>query len=198
MAIRRFSNSSIATGAKSSKLWDGETFPGYFESIASAVVDSSGQAIITFDNIPQNYTHLQLRIVARTLGSGGTQEQYLKFNDYSTGYNAHYVYGQGGGANAVLAGGNTYSTVMWLTRCPDAAKLSNTFMSAVVDIYDYRNSNKNKTVKCIGGWNAHGTGEIWVTSGFSANTAPVTQITWRSNQNYIEGSRFSLYGIRSA
>ena len=50
MAIRRFSTSNL-TGGKSSKLWDQETFPGYFESIATVVVGSAGSATIDFTNM---------------------------------------------------------------------------------------------------------------------------------------------------
>lgn len=193
MAIRRLSKASITSGAKSSKMWDQETSLGFYESIATAVVDASGQGIITFDNIPQNYKHLQLRIVARTLGSGGTQENYLRFNNVETGYNAHQLAGTGSG---LASYGNQYSTVMFLARTPDTSITSNVFAATIIDILDYASSTKNKTVRSISGWDANGSGENWFASGFINNTNPVTQITYRSNQNYIEGSQFSLYGIR--
>jgi hypothetical protein len=193
MAIRRLSKASITSGAKSSKMWDQETSLGFYESIASAVVDASGQGIITFSNIPQNYTHLQLRIVARTLGSGGTQEQYLRFNDLETGYNSRQFAGNG----SILAGyGNQYSTVIFLARTPDTSVTANFFATTIIDILDYASSTKTKSVRSTSGWDANGSGEIWHSSGISTTTNPITQLTYRSNQNYIQGSQFSLYGIR--
>ena len=54
MAIRRFSTSNLS-GTKSSKIWDQETTPGYFESIATVIVPSAGASSITFSNIPSTY-----------------------------------------------------------------------------------------------------------------------------------------------
>ena len=60
MSIKRFSTGSISSPTpKNSKLWDQETFPGTFESIASAVVDASGATTITFSSSPSTYAHLQ-------------------------------------------------------------------------------------------------------------------------------------------
>ena len=72
MAIKRLTGTGIQSrNAKSSKVWDGESSMGAFESIATAVVDSSGASSITFSNIPQTYKNLQIRYIARNQGSSG-------------------------------------------------------------------------------------------------------------------------------
>ena len=85
MAIRKLSNSSIITGTKSSKFWDQETFPGYFESIATVIVGSAGQATISFSNIPQNFT--DLIVVLSAAGNGGPYNTAIRINgDTTTSY----------------------------------------------------------------------------------------------------------------
>ena len=95
MSIKRLSTGSISsTTPKNSKVWDQETFPGTFESIASATVDASGASSIAFSNIPQNYTHLQIRGVMKN--TSNSTNLYITFNsDTTSNYSSHYLFTDG-------------------------------------------------------------------------------------------------------
>ena len=90
MAIRKLSNSSIITGTKSSKFWDQETFPGYFESIAT-INGTGASGTLTFSSIPSTYAHLQIRGILRSdgAGTGGVFPNMRFNNDTSSNYSRH-------------------------------------------------------------------------------------------------------------
>jgi hypothetical protein len=205
MAIRRFSNSSIATGAKSSKLWDGETFPGYFESIATVVVGSSGASEIIFDNIPQNYTHLQIRFTARSTrdyngNSGDVIAVQINSGNINT-TNAHWLYGNG--SSALAATNNPYIALITDVSGGAAYTHPSNFGSGIIDIIDYSNSNKNKTVKALSGFDTNGgptngdLGAILLASSFYNTTASISRLRITCLVNFMQHSNFALYGIRS-
>lgn len=202
MSVRKFSTASILSPSyKNSKIWDGETFPGYFESIQTVVVSSAGQATVTFSNIPQNYAHLQIRAITRDNVSAYVGETYLTFNGSGSNYDSHFLQGQG---QSVSAGRQNYSTVIRIGQTPGVNALSNVFSSFVVDILDYSNTNKNKTVKVLNGYenNGNGSGQdagfIYFGSGLWMDTNAVNSITIRTNGTLQQNSQFALYGIRSA
>ena len=67
MAISNISGSSAIAGNKDSKAWDQTTSFGGFYPIQTIVVPSLGAASVSFTNIPQNFTHLQLRCAITTI-----------------------------------------------------------------------------------------------------------------------------------
>lgn len=190
MAIRRFSTSNLS-GGKSSKLWDQETTPGYFESIATVIVPSAGASSITFDNIPQNYAHLQVRGILRTNAGGNL---VLQFNGVTTGtgYSYHSI-----SANGASVGANSGSSTseLVLQRAEGISSTASTFTGFLIDILDYSSSNKNKVVRSLSGVDKNGSGNIDFESGALASTTAVTSMTFTRGtlQQY---SHFALYGIR--
>lgn len=188
MAIRRLSNSSIATGAKSSRLWDGETFPGYFESIATITGDSSS-GVITFSNIPSIYQHLQIRL---SILSTATYN-YLRFNsDSGSNYSWHQLSGH---LNANTASG-TNQNLIYITQQGGSSTVPS---STIIDILDYKNTSKNTTVRSVSGVDGNGSGLIYFRSGAWYNTAAINTISLTlDSDSYRTGSIAALYGIRGA
>lgn len=179
-------------------MWDGETFPGYFESIATVVVGSAGQSTITFSNIPQNYAHLQLRVTARQAGNyvDGSFVS-LQFNsDTGANYVMHRLLGDGSNASsAAFTGLNNNS----LERITNASQISSNFGVLVVDILDYTNTNKFKTIKNLGGHDNNGGGWVVMNSNLWRSTSAVTRIDLGVDTGaFQQYSHFALYGIRSA
>jgi hypothetical protein len=81
---------------------------------------------------------------------------------------------------------------------PGANATANAFGCYVFDILDYTSTNKNKTVRGIGGADVNGSGNAHVTSGaYLANTA-ITDIQFftNGNFNFVQYSSFALYGIK--
>jgi hypothetical protein len=167
---------------------------GAFESIATTTVGSGGQSTITFSDISQKFKHLQLRCLAR--GSTGTQDAQsnMRLNgDSGTNYSYHRIYGDGassgtdGAANATaaMAGINA-----------GASSLANTFAVGVVDILDYADTNKFKTVRTLTGYDQNGQGAVYLWSNSWRSTSAVSSITITTSANFSQYSSFALYGIR--
>lgn len=163
--------------------------------IASQVV-TSVLGGITFNNIPQTFTHLQMRIKARGNDSGTIAFMNVGVNGdfYSTNYAQHAVLGDG--ASAASEGFPNVGGVAGL-YAPGASVTANVFSSTIVDLLDYTNTNKFKTFRNLHGWDANGSGYIILNSGLWRNTAAVTSIT-AFNVNFAVGSRVDLYGISTS
>ena len=203
MAIRRFSTSNLS-GTKSSKIWDQETTPGTCESIATVIVPSAGAATVTFSNIPQNYAHLQIRVLGRTNRALTLDQFKINFNsDTASNYYAyHAVYGDGGTA---YSGVDTTATYTQISRIPGANATTGVFGAFNIDILDYTSTSKNKTIRTLGGFDTNGIvssypGEIWFQSSLWKPTsiAAITQIDIApiSSTAFVQYSHFALYGIR--
>jgi hypothetical protein len=196
MAIRRFSTASISTGnSKSTKLWDQETFQSGVFALATVSLTSAA-ASVTFSGIPADYKHLQLKVIARGTVAATDQEQYITFNGTSTNYySAHILYGTGSSGLSTVS---TYTSVNLLPRLVAASSTASVFTSYVTDILDYQNTNKNKVIRSLGGFDANGSGEIDLMSGLWMNTAAISEINVRpSTSNFAANSHFALYGIKA-
>jgi hypothetical protein len=167
------------------------TFPGDFESIATTTLTTAA-ATITFSSIPQTYSHLQLRYIARNDTS--TYFVRIRFNGSTT--TTDYVYHVLNGSGSAVTVGHENDGMY----APRQSTTANIFGAGVVDILDYTNTNKYKTIRGLGGYDANGSGDVDFLSGFyKANTSAITsiEITVVAG-NYTQYSQFALYGIRSA
>ena len=163
----------------------------YMEPIATNLVGAGGTATITFSNIPNTYKHLQIRYIA---AGTATPIVYIRFNsDSGANYVRHRLQGNGTAAQASANTGDTAVTMFGSAGLPAAS----TFGAAVVDILDYANVYKYKTVRALDGVDTNGAGTIEFMSSLWMNTAAITSITITLNSgNIAQNSRFSLYGIK--
>jgi hypothetical protein len=77
--------------------------------------------------------------------------------------------------------------------------LADAFGAGVVDILDYKDTNKYKTVRNLTGVDMNGMGELGLISGLWRNTNAITSILFYPPANNIaQYSHFALYGIKSA
>ncbi len=178
-----------------------------YESIATVAVGSGGASSISFTSIPSTYKHLQIRYLARattTVGSTSYNFAKLTFNSSTTGYATHYLFGTG---SAVTAGGEANTSAFPYVYTTSAASIADTFAVGIIDILDYENTNKNKTLRYLGGWDVNGgtggstAGYVMYQSGLWANTNAITSITidgLQSSGNFAQYSHFALYGLKSA
>ena len=156
---------------------------------------ASSAASVTFSSIPQDYKHLQIRLVGRTTRTASNEDIAITFNsDTSTSYTYHYLQGDGSSVTSSSAGTNAST---FSVRLPGNNEATNLFGSQVWDLLDYANTSKNSTLRVLGGF-VGSINRIGLTSGAWLNTASVTTInmTPASGNNFIIGSRFSLYGIK--
>jgi hypothetical protein len=171
---------------------------GDFESIATVTVGSGGAANVEFTSIPSTYAHLQVRAIIR--GETTLTRPALRLNsDTGANYVVHGLYGTGSSAGAYADLSMTYIDTTVVTQSSDT---SNTYGVVVIDILDYANTNKNTTVRCLGGYDANGSGYVSLHSGLWRNTNAVTTLTFVpgsvSGGDFNQYSHFALYGIKGA
>ena len=163
---------------------------GDYESIATVSVGSGGAANVEFTSIPATFTHLQVRLINLSSSAGTNLE--LRFNsDTGTNYDTHWLYGSG---SSVTAGAAASLDYVWVA----GAGSSTAPAGVVVDILDYGNTNKYKTVRTLGGHDTNGGGYIYFISGLWRNTNAITSLKISCGVNFNQYSQVALYGIRSA
>ena len=170
---------------------------GSYESIATTTVGSGGTSSITFSSIPATYTHLQIRWIARNSSISGANNYNLQFNgDTASNYAVHDLYGDG--ATAATQAGSSRANI-WATFVPGSSATASAFAAGVIDILDYANTNKYKTLRQLQGYDLNGSGEVRLTSGLWQSTSAITSINiGLSSPTYVQYSSFALYGIKGA
>ena len=158
-------------------------------------VGSAGASTITFSSIPSTYKHLQIRAIARSARTEPEDYIYLRFNsDTGNNYAWHSLEGSGSAAAAQGVASTAQIFTMWITTAQSSA---NIFGAGVIDILDYANTSKFKTVRTLTGDDKNGSGYILLNSGLWRNTNAVSTITLTNHgaTNFQQYSSFALYGI---
>ena len=168
-----------------------------YESIATVTVGAGGSSSISFSSIPSTFKHLQIRLLAKAAptASSGAYDLRLAFNSDTTGtnYNEHYLYGNGA---SVGAGVNTNNRIIGTST---GSASTSTFAANVYDILDYQNTNKYKTIRCLSGWDANGSGEAKLLSQVWMSTSTVNAISIDFNggsPSFGQYTHAALYGIK--
>jgi hypothetical protein len=161
-----------------------------YESIATVTVGSGGAADVTFSSIPSTYTHLQIRASSAQASANWAT---LNFNsDTGANYAGHFLIGNGSTAS-------TYSFTSNVAPLNFYSGTGSVFGAAILDILDYANTNKYKTVRSLNGYDANGSGQLQLASNLWMNTGAVTSIKLTPNSpNFSQYSSFALYGIKGA
>jgi len=183
-------------GSSSSTASSSITTANNYTSLGTVYTASNLSDQFRFTNIPQGYQHLQIRLFSRSINTGGTYATcYMGFNGEifsGSNYANHYVYGDGASTsygNATAAGQGNIPNLPW------NAVTANYFAVTIIDILDYSNYFKAKTVKTISGWDANGTGRAQFAS-FSWNSlAPISAISLTPDGGWGAYSHAALYGI---
>ncbi len=201
MAISRISTSSIQQSfPKSTSFWDLTSVSenGAYDSIASTTVGADGAQSIIFSSIPQTYTHLQIRGICKWTTTGNDQStiQFTLNGDNGNNYSYHAM--RGSGSSAIAVGQASYSRYLSYSGAPSSfSSYANMFGATIFDLLDYRNTNKNKAMRSLVGFNTNGGNDsIGLSSGLWMNTAAVTSITVALDGNLAQYSSFALYGIK--
>lgn len=156
-------------------------------------VGAGGVSSVSFTGIPSTYTHLQVRVISRlsTATSGGR----ITFNsDSAANYSRHYLEGTGSSA---VSGASTSASFMDILTSPVSTDTANVFSANIIDILDYANTNKYKTVRNLAGLDINGTGYVDLWSGNWRSTAAIASITFTPQAgNFVQYSSFALYGVK--
>jgi hypothetical protein len=171
-----------------------------YESIATVSLGSS-QTTISFSSIPSTYKHLQLRVLSKIDYSGlagdDTNNMYFNADTTYTNYRTHRLNGNGSSvaSNTVQASGYQILAAGQSTR--SYTGYTSMFGGGVIDILDYADTNKNKTVRMLAGSDMNGAGDIAFHSALWMSTAAISSITINNpTGNFTQYSSFALYGIK--
>jgi hypothetical protein len=174
----------------------GVTSTNSYESIATTTVGAGGASSITFSSIPSTYQHLQIRMLARSTTAAGNSNAYIQFNsDTAANYSFHELTGSGGTAGSA---GSASITGPRICNYPAASSTASMFGGGVIDILDYKDTNKYKTYRSLNGNDQNGSGYIILFSGNWRSTSAVSSIVIGDNSggNFVQYSSFALYGIK--
>ena len=164
-----------------------------YESIATSTATSMP---FSFTSIPSTYKHLQIRYIARVTYGATAGNFIFRFNsDSGSNYSVHYLEGDGSSTGAGAYTSNTYA---YAPNVIGATSTANAFEAGVIDILDYQNTNKYKTVRHLKGWDANGSGDVMLLSDSWQSTSAINSITVTNNGgwNFASGTHFALYGIK--
>ncbi len=199
MAIFRFSNAGgFGTYQRYNDFLAGNPAvvqdPGAYFPLGEFTL-AAAQANVEFTNIPQTYTHLQLRCNMRLTGSNSSDGSSadMQFNgDTTSVYALHFLYGNGSSA---LAGNEINTNVIRVWRATTPTQSADIFGTAILDILDYRNTNKFKTVRYLSGFDGNGSGLLSLSSGLWRSSTAITSIKLTPPSNFATNSSFQLYGV---
>ena len=203
MAITRARTSSVAQGPSTRKTVLGGNdviLGGSYDAIAVADIGAGGTSTISFTSISGAYKHLQIRATLKTnRATYGNDGLYIKINGGTASYAQHYLLGDGASASASGGGGNSQILIGWT-----GTNVANYFGTNIIDILDYANTNKYKTIRSLGGVDLNGTiagagGLVALHSGmYYANTNAITSLDFTSSNaaTFQEYSQIDLYGIK--
>jgi hypothetical protein len=173
-----------------------------YESI-STVTLGSDQTTITFSSIASTWKHLQIRYIAKAnVGSNYAQSINMRFNsDTGSNYSRHFLGAYTGGYAATTAGGDATQNIINLFSGVSSTNWNaSTFGAGIIDILDYQNTNKYKTVRSLAGAESNDSSTLISTLGLSSglwqSTSAVTSISLTSNGDFKQYSSFALYGIK--
>ena len=163
-----------------------------YERISTITLSSTASSI-DFTSIPSTYRHLQVRAVVRNTNGGSLTPR--PNGDTGVNFAWHHIVGNG---SSVASSGIGSRSAIDFGRIVANSYTTDSFSAYVIDILDYANTSKNKTLRSFSGIinpenNDRG---VYLSSGLWISTTAITSLTFVSGSNFQANTRFSLYGIR--
>ena len=177
------------------------------EAIETIYLETDAVASVTTGTLPTDYEHLQVRISLRSEDASVTAGKYgdvkIRFNSAATpAYWFHLMYGgdpyaTGSNAAAVYKATAGAAKGGFAPRSLPASRSDSAdYGGFIIDVLDYRNTNKNTTFSVVQG-KAPGGGEpvVLFGGGMWTSAVEVTTLTFISSDGWNRGSQFTVYGI---
>jgi hypothetical protein len=186
-------NGTSAASAASSAVTPSEIIIiGAYDALATVTVPSGGAASIEFAGIPTGYKHLQIRMTALYTGSVGSG--FIAFNgDNASGnYSYHSLHGDGVSSPGAIA-----LTTQNEGKYTGAAGTSPAQPNAMVmDILDYKDTNKYKTARGLYCWDNNGSGYVEFNSNNWRSLSAINSIVLTPANTFAEYTSIALYGVK--
>lgn len=173
----------------------------YF-SIQTISITNSSTSSVTFSNIPQTYSHLQLRCLIMSQ----SDEQYyiMTFNNTGTSGSAYVDQGIGGVTNSSIDAWS-YGNSGAMAILGRGGGTNPTYPGySIIDIMDYMMTNKYKVARGINtiirNDSSNPKAELYFRSGMWMSTNAITSITIQNANNgfFVNGNKLMLFGIKGA
>jgi hypothetical protein len=199
MGVVKLSTAGILDYSKTSNFLSGNAplSLGSFDLLETTTLTTEA-ATISFTGLGaySDYKHLQIRASGR-----GTTRESPRFTlnaDSGSNYARHSLLGSGSTVASNSASSQAFININNVFTDADSDP-DPIFGGLVIDILDFSSTNKNTTIRALGGSLDLDATYINLTSGVYLSTAAITSIeTFLFDGNYSIGSRFSLYGIKGA
>lgn len=166
---------------------------GSYESIATINIGTGGSSGASFTSIPQGYKHLQVRFIGKIGSATGAPSIYFNGVSSGTSYSWHEIRGDG---SSVAAYSSTSAPYLSDTVSPSTVYNNSNFTAGIIDILDYSNTNKNKTLRQLVGVDNNGSGVIELFSGQYMSTSAITQLDLFNGYTWQQYTSIALYGIK--
>jgi hypothetical protein len=168
-----------------------------FESIAT--VNGGGTSSINFTSIPSTYNHLQIRSIAGTSDATGVRDAQIQFNnDTNANYSRHWLYSFGSSLAALASSGQSSYGYGYASGTDTGSAVRS---STIIDILDYANTSKYKTIRGLNGTDrvSGGNSVLVFSSGGWYSTSAITSITiTMTSGSFASNTQFALYGIKGS
>lgn len=162
-----------------------------YSKLVETTVGAGGTSAITFNNIPQNYNDLVVKISGRGSASALTSVVSILLNGSSTNFTNKYIAGSGA---SVSTGG----IVQFVGDFPAATSTASTFSNTEIYIPNYTSSaNKSFSVDHIHETNGT-TAYAELSAGLWSNVTFITNITLSiASGTFVQYSTATLYGVKA-
>lgn len=162
------------------------------EAIATTYLEADA-ASVTFSSVPATYEHLQIRGTLRG-ASNGTLAIQLN-SDTGSNYSRHQMYGAGSSLGTNVNAGIAFMNIAYVSWTDES---TTAYSTHTIDLLDYANTNKNTSVCSFWGFTYD---QVSFNSQLWDDTSAVSTIKLYeagAGANFVRGSEFTLYGIKSS
>ena len=170
---------------------------GAYESIGAVTIPAGNTTTtFTFGNIPQTYTHLQLRLFGQTnTASTGFNGLNLYFNTDNTSGNYYRSYNIVGATTGTPGGGGSTGNAIGYLNGGNS--LSSAYGISIYDIFNYTNTDTKKSVKNISSADNNGSTSYNIFGSMLwSSTAAINGVNVFSYYPLTQYSSIALYGIK--
>lgn len=186
--------SFILLGVLNSQAAGGGATPT-FDLLSTQIMTNNSTSTIEFASLPTDYKHLHVRAMVRFTNSANVNNLAFRINnDSGTVYTEHYARGSG---SSISGNGGSETNRGVVGSAPAVLQDSGIFGAFVIDLANYRGSNK-KTIKSWNGVNGSSFQRLTQHDTVYDRTSAVSSLQFfaQDGGNFDTYSRISIYGLK--
>jgi hypothetical protein len=166
-----------------------------YSLLAESTVGAGGTSAITFNNIPQNYTDLVVKISGRTTEAANFTTIVLTFNGSASGYSRRFIQGYN---SSIASSQGSSETSLNLGYINGNNSTASTFGSMEIYIPNYTSANnKSVSIDAAQEINQATQAVLWLNAGLWANVSAISRIELTpAGGSLSQYTTATLYGIR--